>query len=331
MPPDPTPIDRQDDHPADGAPVDPHGVGAMVDHFAAQIAPEATNEASEAAADLAAELDRCDEHAETGYTRRPPFASRSESVTKRPDWHFAAGSQEEAIARLLFLASHRRPAGLVTGGPGVGKTHALACVGQELRRTGHAALGLDLDGMDADGLVDQACSRVGLAPQDSEATLIRLRRLRRWVDGQLAAGGLTILADHIDRADASALAVLDRLLAQVESGGTSPTLLASAGDSVDGCSWLRRHAALQIAVEPMKPAELADFLDAGITAYEPRGCVPRFSWDAVYAIAGQSGGSVRTAAAIAQTAFVAAQTERFDTIDRPLVEAILPQMSLAAA
>ena len=263
------------------------------------------------------------------WQRQPPFTGGARHVADRPAWHFQTDTQEEAIARLLYVAEKSRPTGVLVGAAGSGKTHVLAMVASELRRAGGSVLTLDLSGMDSEGLIDQASARIGCVSSDSDAPMVRLRMLSRWMEGQLAAGGLTVLADHLDQADRSALLVLDRLLSACEGG--IPTLLAATETAeCEMPVWVRRHGGLRIGLETMTPDQTAAYLDAGLAEAEPVGLSPRFTPEAAARVHELSGGRMRSVGAIGRMAFVAGRAERFGSLTVELVEAACQELAMAS-
>ena len=301
-------------------PVDPHRIDEIVDHFRT-IGRELESTDADDADDPSGDL----------WATRLPFAPRTETVHAEPDWVFASTSGDEAVSRLLYLAEQSRPAGLLRGRAGVGKTTALASVATELRRGGRPVLTLDLAGASHSDVLDRAAAQAGLAVRDDETATTSLRRLRRWIDGQLAVAGLTILVDHVDEADELAATAIDRLLGGCDSARVSPTLLAAAGGGpLPPLRWLSRHAALMVQLAPFDLDETRRFLNDGIAAVGGGGYVPRFTDEAAERLHAVSAGQARTLASIARMAFLAGRTERFAELTVDLVDSVLPELAVAA-
>lgn len=284
---------------------DPHGVDEVVGHFATDGAN---------GSDL--------------WTRSLPFASTTESVHTRPDWVYEGPGQDEAISRLLYVAQQRRPAAVIDGPGGTGKTTLLATAAAELRRLGHPVLTLDLTAATADDVIDQAARQAGLAARDADPTLVRLRAVRRWVDGQLAADRLVIVADHLADAQPCGVMVLDRLLAGCDSDRSTVTLLTTASDS-SGLRWLVRHAGLRVSTGPLTEEQTVDFLAEGIAAAVPSAFTPRFTAEATACLHGQTGGVPRLLARMAGPIFLAGASERMTELTAELVRAMQPELAAA--
>ena len=292
----PTPADQ---------PTDPHRVDEVVGHFS----PDSPSDA---------EL----------WTRRLPFASVTESVHTRPDWVYEGPSQDEAISRLLYVAEQMRPAAVVSGPTGTGKTVVLATAAAELRRLGHPVLTLDLTAATADDVIDQTARQAGLAMRDIDPTLVRLRAVRRWVDGQLAADRLVIVADHLADAQPDGAMVLDRLLAGCDSERASVTLLTTEA-TPSPLRWLSRHSGLRVETTALTGDETDDFLAGGIAAAVPSAFTPRFTTEAAARLHELTGGVPRLIARAAGPIYLAGASERMTELSVDLVHAMQPELIAA--
>ena len=308
----PTPSEASDDNAGEHGGCYDTSFEAVVSHFGA------TSAVGEPAAGTTATAVG---DAERVWSRPLPFATTA-SVQSMPAWHFESEAHEEAISRLLFLVAQRQPAGVLTGAAGLGKTHVLACVAADLRKSGATVLPLELAGQTGETLVDQALRQAGLLASDDDALLVRLRRLTRWIEGELACGGLVVLVDHLDRCDLSTRLVFDRLLCGAD-GGAVPTVLAAVTDAAAmPATHFGKFTSLQIELSPLTLEETARYLDAGIVAADPAVMTPRFTREAVAALHERTGGNPRRLGELARLAYAAGCSEALTELPADLLTAV---------
>lgn len=146
-----------------------------------------------------------------------------------PKFFYQSPAQEEALARLHFLADDRRTLGLLLGESGSGKTTLLEAFARELGRGQRQRALFSLIGLSAHEFLWQCSAALGVEapPQASQFTLTRAL-----VD-HIAANRYqqipTVLL--LDDTDLAGVEVLDQVvrLAQLDTAGQSPlTIVLSA-------------------------------------------------------------------------------------------------------
>jgi type II secretory pathway predicted ATPase ExeA len=144
---------------------------------------------------------------------------------------------EEALARLEFLVEQRRRFGLLLGPAGTGKSLVLKAAAREAKRLGREVAMVDLFGIDAHDLLWQLAIALRLGPTErwSHAALWRTV-CDHWHALHSARLPSVLLLDHLERAEADGLNLIERLLHLDVANDGGLTILAAAGEGLAECS-----------------------------------------------------------------------------------------------
>lgn len=149
--------------------------------------------------------------------------------THDPHWFVETDTHGEALARLLFLVEQRRPFGLMRGPAGSGKSLVLNVAAREAKQLGRELAVVDLFGRDPQEMLWQLAVAWRLGPKE---------RCSRWWLWQAVSDHLqalqtarlsaVLICDHLDRADADCLTLLEQLLHFPAASDGCLTILAAA-------------------------------------------------------------------------------------------------------
>lgn len=165
----------------------------------------------------------------------------------------------EVLERLRYLA-HRDTCGVLSGGPGAGKSALLGKLAGQLRREGCSVIEINLNGVDGEELPHLLAARLGLGISLHLSQRSVWALLTEYASGRsLSRSRLVLILDHLDRADASVLAALDRAM-QVFSHGCG--WLVSARSNVPAMlkSFVRERAWLRVELKELTSEESAQVL-----------------------------------------------------------------------
>lgn len=222
---------------------------------------------------------------------------------------FAAAAHEEAIARLLFLAEQRWPAGWLVGPSGCGKTTILRTAARELRSAGGEAVHLCLYGLDAGEFWTELASALG--SREVETGLAA----RKTVRGLLVASAMINrpVAILLDDADGGieplwdAIAGLARIIEGIRPGHT--IVVATSGAPPAGN--FAGRIDLRAEVPPFTEQETGEYLAARLTTANS---AMIFDETAAIELHRRTGGVPAMINRIADLALVTAQAAEADTV-----------------
>jgi general secretion pathway protein A len=245
-----------------------------------------------------------------------------------PERFLATPSHEEALARLQFLAVHRRGVGVVLGGPGSGKSMLLTVFAEAMRRAGQSAALVNLTGIEADELLQRILWELGANPS------LRERRLRLWqfLEDRIAESRyqemeVVLLLDDADAADAEMRTVLTRL-AKLDVGADRCLSIVLAGEyqSIGNVGEdLLDLADLRIDLATWDLEDTQRFVEQSVAR---AGADPDiFSGSAILRIPQRAGGLARRIGQLAQSALLAGAGQGVDRIEPELVDSACEELS----
>jgi hypothetical protein len=246
------------------------------------------------------------------------------SVPFRPEAAFERGADlpalrrcpsiDEALSRMMYLAEHRRPLGIVCGPPGCGKSDLLQLVFGELR--GQGVL-LDMATIESGLFGWTLAAALGLGPCWSQPPWMAWRRVEDHLQGRCRSGRpLTLLLNRLDLADAHTLQCVERLMAPVHEGASVSVLAAGQLPLPLGLHELmRRQADVRIELGPLGPEEVRLYVE-GLTRQQG---LPAFDKASITALHARTGGRLRDLRRCALLALLAAETEECPAISPELV------------
>ena len=233
-------------------------------------------------------------------------------------------SFEEALSRLIYLAEHGRPCGIVRGPSGSGKSLLLETVTPELRRGGQECAVIDLRRTSAEEFAWQVACELGTAP-------LRPDRHQCWrliedvLQGRALAGRVTILVlDHLGEPGSDLLAELQRLLAITEtSAGWCTVLGAARSESADMDRFVQEHSELRIELSPLDVDEAGKYLHQVVAM---TGCRP-FDDAAIQTLHESSRGVLRDLMTLARLALIARSAEEAPCVTGEIVRLVAAEVS----
>lgn len=246
----------------------------------------------------------------------PPFAGGID-----PAAFHQSGPHEEALARLEWLVAERHRLALVTGTPGLGKSHLLAMLPRRLGGLGCEVALLSLGGLSDDDWLDLLLGRLPLDPPARAETQRPWQKLEdRLRENCLLERTTVIACDDGDRAPAAALAGLARLVTSPEPlFGRVLVVLAVTPPGVARLpDVLRGRAAVRVDLHAWDEADVGAFIAGALARV---GGDPRlFTSSAVATITRFTGGVPGIVRRLATLALVAAEGEGAASIDAAIVE-----------
>lgn len=250
----------------------------------------------------------------------PPFGSEPTRAAL-----VANPVQAEALARLEFLQSSDSRLGLLLGPAGSGKTAVLTECARSAQRVGSLACLLSTAAAEEQHLL--APLAVGLQIAEPGDGWQRWQRITDRLQ-ELKFDGLRglLLLDDLDRAAASALQLVERLLAVP---GSPLTIVAAARpeDIHRLGARLLDQASLRIDLAPWSEEEASDYLQNSLTRAGRQ--KPAFDPAATRRLFELSGGAPRRLNQLAQLALVAGAGQKLHQIDADTIEAVQDELSLA--
>jgi len=192
-----------------------------------------------------------------------PFRSGIESRC-----FYQSPGHEEALARLLFLIENRRRCGLLTGAAGTGKSLILEIARGEALRSGSEVASIDLFGRSSREMVWEILAGLGRSPGIDEAPHRLWRKLHDHVlANQGSQGSLVLILDHLDRAHADCLGVIERLQHIAAGTETGLTLILGVRHHRDAAFWqtLREISDLRIELDPLDREQTRRYVETHIS------------------------------------------------------------------
>ena len=257
----------------------------------------------------------------------PPFDGSLE-----PGTFFCGFPQEEALARLEWLADERQRFGLVVGAEGCGKSHLTAMAVRRLGGRGAEVALLSLRGLTPGDWIEMLLERL---PLDA---LSRSEPLRPWqkLENRLRENTLmerttALIVDDIDRAPVDAIDGVTRLISAAEPRYARVVVVATA--TPEGFATLpggiRQRAAVRIELNPWDETDVAAYLSRALERVGGSGEI--FTAEAAATLARFAGGVPRVVSQLAQLTLVAAAGDGLSQIDAATVERAWRELVPSAA
>lgn len=225
-------------------------------------------------------------------------------------------AHEEALARLSHLVEQRRRFGLMLGPAGTGKSLVLRAAADEAKRLGREVAVLDLFGIDSHDLLWKLAVALRLGPTErwSHAALWRAVT-DHWHALHSARLPSVLLLDHLERAEADCLGMIERWLHFDVANDGGLTVLAAAREDVDGLlmSELAEQSDLRIELPCLDRQETAAFVREWL--FRTGRSRELFRRDAIEALFDLCGGAPREIIRLCQLASIAAERDELDRID----------------
>jgi general secretion pathway protein A len=241
---------------------------------------------------------------------------------------FAGGAHREALARLDYLVETNRRCALLTGPRGSGKSSVLAAFAAQQPVAARPAAVIDLEGLDAGGLLARLAAELAITAGDRGGPRARWREIGDALAGRRRAGGsLFIGLDHVDETQADALVALRRLLALCRQCGGASLALAFSGPPFDASlrPWIGL-ADLAVELTPLAADETAAFVRCLL---EQAGLRPdAFDDQAAETIHRLSGGIPRLIVRVYEMALLGALRDDCSQVGGDVVEAAVRELSL---
>lgn len=242
-------------------------------------------------------------------------------------YFFRGEPQDEALARLQFLADERRPLALVTGVAGSGKTQLLVHFARLMRLTGRRVVELSLLGLTAPEWLQGLAEQLGTPGPAAEMSELWRCVTDRLAEHRYQGTGVILLADDAGALPGDLATALTRLaLLAVGSGGAlSLALAVERGELRSVAPRLRDLAELHVELTPWQEDETAEFLRATL---DHAGAIPEaFHPDALLRIHELSGGLPRRATHLAEVALLAGAASEARQIDEYTVDAVFQEFA----
>jgi hypothetical protein len=228
----------------------------------------------------------------------------------------------EALERLRYLGQ-TGGCGLLSGPVGSGKSWLLSQLARQLQRNGIGVAQINLAGLAASELPFQVASRLGLGipPQarliELWSTLQDYAEALRGTPRQIA-----FLLDHVERAEDSAIAPLERLIDLFSH--RSAWLLATRPDASAGWQQFAQHRSwLRIELLPLELRETAQLFSREVAQRDAR---LRLQPDTMTAVQEVTAGEIRRLHQLAEVTVLAAEAEDREEIDRELILSIAAEV-----
>jgi type II secretory pathway predicted ATPase ExeA len=169
----------------------------------------------------------------------------------------------EALARVLYVAERRRPAGLIVGPAGSGKSALLQRVTGELAGTQHHCELLDLRTTAGHGLLWVLVERLGIAASGDWSDARLWRSIIDRIRGEgLVGRSLVLLLDHLEDCEEHCAVWLRRLVAEAAQSPGLSIILAARHNALAGWRELiHTYCELKIALPAWTIHETRRFLE----------------------------------------------------------------------
>ena len=260
-----------------------------------------------------------------------PFTAPPFDGSLEPAAFHLGPPQEEALARLEWLADNRERCGLVVGADGMGKSHLAAMAARRLGGLGAEVAVLSLGGLSAGDWIELLLERLPLDHRSRAEPLRPWQKLEnRLRENALLERTTALVFDDIDRAPADALDGIARLVAAVEPRFSRTLVVATTGPA--GLSRvpdaIRQRVAVRIELTPWNVDEVEAFIADGLRRCG--GDADAFSPEAIATLTRFAGGVPRIVCRLARLALVAALGDRLDVVDAATIERVWRELSPAA-
>ena len=183
-------------------------------------------------------------------------------------WFYQSQVHEEALARLLFLVENHRRCGVLSGAAGTGKSLLLEILAGEAARTGGQVAHIDLFGRSSQEMLWEIVAELGVPAGPDDATQRLWRKLHDHVlANRYSRAPLILLLDHLDRAHAECVVVVERLQHLSSGGDTGLTLILGVRDerAAAFAPVLREISDLRIEIAALDRTETQNYIETLLT------------------------------------------------------------------
>lgn len=227
-------------------------------------------------------------------------------------------SQNEALARLRFVADQRRHAVLL-GERGVGKSLLLARFTEHWLRQGRRAAYASAAGVTPRELLWRIAAGLSLSPQPEEDAWRLVRRLEDAATGGSDCAAVVLL-DDVDQAGADVRSQLYRLIG---IGAAEPWLTFVLAATPTSCFRLGEELLdvldLRIDLDPWNESDMTGYIQHALV--EAGGDRPLFDDEALAALYALTDGAPRKVNRLADHALLGAAAEGLEMVDAAMIEA----------
>lgn len=231
-------------------------------------------------------------------------------------------SQEEALARLLFVVDERRHCGLLTGAAGTGKSRLFRMISDYARRQGHLCVDVNADGMGADELASRIADQLLVEPGSESPSIVWSGIQRRLVSQALVHQPVVLLIDHPDHSECGP--ALRRLLGLADSVDAPLTMLISSRTLALGAD-LMDQMELIVDLASWSQQETAQFISESLGTAGATKQI--FSREAIAIVQEVSQGVPAQVNRICDLALIAAMGDDRHEVDAALVQAAIAEFS----
>ena len=182
-------------------------------------------------------------------------------------WFYQSPTHEEALARLLFLVENHRRCGVLSGAAGTGKSLLLGILAGEAARTGGEVAHIDLFGRSSHEMMLEIVE-LGIPAGPDDAAPRLWRKLHDHIlANRYSRAPLVLLLDHLDRAHAECVAVVERLQHLSAGRETALTLILGVRDerASSVATALREISDLRIELIALDRTETKHYVEALLT------------------------------------------------------------------
>jgi len=244
------------------------------------------------------------------------------TITPQPASPAEAEHRTEALERLRYLA-HSGTCGLVSGPTGTGKSWCLSELARQLRREGVSAAQIDLAAVSPQELPWLVSLRLGSGLFTGTGPVECWMWLQDFADASRASRRrLTFLIDHLEHADESVIAPLNRIIHAF--GGSCSWIFAAAETIAPGWkSFLNEYVWLRIELQNLARRESLQLLSRDMLQ---RGSAARFTPDGIEAAQQIAQGRIRKLQQLAELASLASEADGLTQIDADMVHALAGEL-----
>jgi general secretion pathway protein A len=242
-------------------------------------------------------------------------------------WFYQSLVHEEALARLLFLVENHRRCGVLSGAAGTGKSLLLEILAGEAARTGAEVAHIDLFGRSSQEMLWEIVAELGVPAGPDDVASRLWRKLHDHIlANRYARAPLVLLLDHLDRAHAECVGLVERLQHLSSGGDTGLTLILGVRDerAASFAPVLREISDLRIELIALDHTETQNYIETLLT----RAGAPQsfFEPSAINRLFDETHGVPRHLNRLCDLALLAGMAEHATRIDESLVAAAAEEL-----
>lgn len=238
-------------------------------------------------------------------------------------------AQEEALARLHFLADERRTLGLLAGAPGSGKSMLLEVFQGQLRRAHTQPALVNVSGVDLHEFLWLAAGQLGVevSPHANQFTLSRML-VDHLIANRYQQISTVLLLDDVDEARREVLTEIARLTQITVDRNAQITIVLATQPRRIGHLGARLLdlAELRIDIEGWEEDETDAFVKASLV--RAGRSTPAFNEAAVARLHELAGGVPRRVKQLADLALLAGAGQNLGQIDVELIDSVIHELGI---